>query len=106
MVPETYTDGIGWIGLSEGMIRIDFVTFMPTADAESPQPTSESRHRLIMTLQTFLQSVVTQQHVIAKLQSAGHLKILSDRTLAEPSVDTTAADHTTVRPRSPNFHRE
>jgi len=31
MIPETFTDGIGWIGLSEGMVRIEFVTLSPNA---------------------------------------------------------------------------
>jgi len=33
---ETFTDGIGWIGLGEGMIRIELVTLPPAAEKHYP----------------------------------------------------------------------
>jgi hypothetical protein len=105
MIPETYVDGIGWVGLAEGMIRIEFVSVVPNAQASEGQPKSEVRQRLIMTLPTFLRSVMAQQHVVAKLQSGGVLKTVADQTATETPAET-PANPTERQPRSPNFHSE
>jgi hypothetical protein len=104
MVPETYTDGIGWIGLSEGMIRIEFVSHAPPREADAQQPITEVRQRIIMTPQTFLRSVVAQQRVVAKLQEAGLVKRLPERNAPESSSNNdTGAGAIPGPPRSPNF---
>ncbi len=107
MVPETFSDGIGWIGLSEGMIRIDFVTRPPAAENDGRRPEPEIRHRIIMTPQAFLRSCVAQQRLIAKLQEAGMVRPLPERNdPIEPSDGAAAADAVVRMPRSPNFHGE
>ena len=104
MIPETYIDGIGWIGLSGGMIRIDFVTFAPAGEGDNRQPTPEIRHRLIMTPAIFLRNLSAQQGLVAKLQEAGLGKRLPERNPAEPSPKNGAAADAIPRPpQSPNF---
>ena len=107
MIPETFTDGIGWIGLSEGMVRIEFVTRTPARKADDQQPTSEVRHRIIMTPQAFLRNCVAQQRFIEKLQDAGLVRNPPEGHAAEQekSVDIDAAGGANwTPPRSPNFH--
>jgi hypothetical protein len=106
MVPETFTDGIGWIGLSEGMIRIEFMTIPPAAEADGRKPEPEVRHRIIMTPQAFLRSVIAQQRLIAKLQNASvaKLPLAVERSGADRSADNgTVGDAIVGSPRSPNF---
>jgi hypothetical protein len=104
MVPETFTDGIGWIGLSEGMIRIDFVTLPPVAENGGRRPEPETRHRIIMTPQAFLRSVAAQQRLIEKLQQAGMVRSLPEQNDPIESSDGAGAGDAVVRmPRSPNF---
>lgn len=107
MTPETYIDGIGWIGLSGGMIRIDFVTFAPAGEADRRDPLPEIRHRLIMTPQTFLQSCAAQQRLIAKLREAGIMR--SPPEANDPTISPDGApmaDRAMGPPRSPNFQSD
>ena len=105
MVPETFIDGIGWIGLSEGMIRIDFVTLPPNAENDGRRLEPEVRHRIIMTPQAFLRSCAAQQRLIEKLQEAGMLRSLPEHNDSMESSDGVgAAGAVAGMPRSPNFH--
>jgi hypothetical protein len=105
MVPETFIDGIGWIGLSEGMIRINFVTLPPATENDGRRPEPEIRHRIIMTPQAFLRSCVAQQRLIEKLQEAGMVRSPPERNdPIEPSDCAATADPVVRMPRSPNFH--
>jgi hypothetical protein len=105
MVPETFIDGIGWIGLSQGMIRIDFVTLPPNAENDGRRPEPETRHRIIMTPQAFLRSCAAQQRLIEKLQEAGMLRALPEHDDPMESSDgVSAAGAVAGMPRSPNFH--
>src|SRR5438445_6658055 len=105
MVPETFIDGIGWIGLSQGMIRIDFVTLPPNTENDGRRPEPEIRHRIIMTPQAFLRICVAQQRLIEKLQEAGMVRSLPERNdPIESSNGAAVADGVVGPPRSPNFH--
>ncbi len=105
MVPETFIDGIGWIGLSQGMIRIDFVTLPPNPENDGRRPEPETRHRIIMTPQAFLRSCAAQQRLIEKLQEAGMLRALPEHDDPMGSSDGVAAAGAVAgMPRSPNFH--
>jgi hypothetical protein len=107
MIPETFTDGIGWIGLSEGMVRIEFVTLSPNAQNADRPPEPEIRHRIIMTPQAFLRSCVVQQRFIEKLQDAGLVRGPPERIEPEKSSDNRAAVDAFLRPpRSPNFQSD
>src|SRR6266851_2693709 len=97
MIPETFIDGIGWIGLSEGMIRIDFVTRPPAVESDGRRPEPEVRHRIIMTPQAFLRSCVAQQRLIAKLQEAGMVRSLPEQNDPIEASDGAAAADPVVR---------
>ncbi len=89
------------------MILIDLVTLPPIAENDGRRPKPEIRHRIIMTPEAFLRSVAAQQRLIMKLQDAGVVKRLPERSAAESSSDPAAAADAVVRmPRSPNFHGE
>jgi hypothetical protein len=105
MVPETFTDGIGWIGISEGMIRIEFVSRAPSHDGDGQQPISEVRHRIIMTPEAFLRSLAAQHGFVAKLREAGAVRPSPERTPEEsPGEAVGSRDAVAQMPRSPNFH--
>src|SRR5438105_35892 len=106
MVPETYTDGIGWIGLSEGMIRIDYVTLPPNVENNGHGPEPEVRHRLIMTPQAFLRSCAAQQRLIEKLQEAGMVRSPPEQNGPIEPLGGTAVPDSAGPPRSPNFHTD
>ena len=107
MVPETFADGIGSIGLSNGMIRIDFVTLPPGGGNEGDDRGAEVRYRVVMTPQAFLRTVAVQQRLIAKLEDAGLVRQIPERDDPDESSDgAVAADAVAGTPRSPNFHSD
>lgn len=105
MVPEVFVDGIGRIGLLEGMIRIEYVTRSETGSEEGGAPRAETRQRLIMTPASFLQSLAMQQTILRKLEEAGLVRP-GPRAVepAEPPARPAAVSATAIAPpRSPNF---
>lgn len=72
MIPkkEIYADAIGQIHFSGGMVRFDFVTLQPGADA----PVPEVNERIIMPPQGFLAAFNSMQELINKLLAEGVLK--------------------------------
>ena len=98
MVPETFADGIGRIGFSEGMVRIELVS---VADQDKDgKPVREACRRIVMTPQGFMQAVQAQLNLIRKLEEAGVI-----RRAAAQGGDAAAASPPAngVAPRSPNF---
>lgn len=99
MAAETFADGIGRIGFTEGMVRIELVSI---ADQDQDgRPVREVRHRIVMTPQGFMQSVQAQLNLIRKLEEAGVLR-RSPAPGAEPAAPA-AAGANGQSPRSPNF---
>ena len=97
MVPETYADGVGRIGLSEGMVRIELVS-VADQDKEG-RPVRETCRRIVMTPQGFMQSVQAQLNLVRKLEEAGVIRRApagNEQAAAVPPANGTA-------PRSPNF---
>ena len=95
MIPETFADAIGRIGLTEGMVRIELVS---TADQDAEgRPVREVRHRIVMTPQGFLQAVQAQLSLVRKLEEAGIL-----RRAPQPGGEP-AAPPANANPRSPNI---
>lgn len=98
MVPETFADGVGRIGFSEGMVRIELVS---VADQDKDgRAVREPCHRLVMTPQGFMQAVQAQINLIRKLEEAGVIRRApanaQEQAQAAPPANGTA-------PRSPNF---
>ena len=96
MVPETYADGIGRIGFSEGMVRIELVS-VGDQDKDG-RPVREACHRIIMTPQGFMQSVQAQLNLIRKLEEAGVI-----RRAPAGEQPAAASPPNGTAPRSPNF---
>lgn len=67
---EIYADGIGQIHFAGGMVRYDFVNLEPGQD----EPAFESRARIIMPPQGFLNMFNSMQELINKLLEAGVLQ--------------------------------
>ena len=64
---EVFVDGIGQIHFVGGMVRYDFFSLQPGADA----PVPEEVIRLIMSPQGFLAAFGSMQQLIDKLVEAG-----------------------------------
>src|SRR5690348_7608922 len=98
MVPETFADGVGRIGFSEGMVRIELVS---VADQDKDgRAVREACHRLIMTPQGFMQAVQAQLNLIRKLEEAGVIRRAPANAQEQAA---TAPPPNGAAPRSPNF---
>jgi hypothetical protein len=63
MEQQFFSDGIGQITIMGGAIRLDFITFSSTEKDPKGQPAAVFSHRVVMSLEGFMQSA-------AKLQEA------------------------------------
>ena len=72
MISETFADGIGRIGFSEGMVRIELVSV--AIQEKEGKAVREACHRLVMTPQGFMQAVQAQLNLIRKLEEAGVIR--------------------------------
>ena len=97
MVPETFADGIGRIGFSEGMVRVELVS-VADQDKEG-RPIREACHRIVMTPQGFMQSIQAQLNLLRKLEEAGVIR----RAPAGGEPATASSPVNGAAPRSPNF---
>lgn len=70
---EIYSDGIGQIHFTGGMVRIDFMTLQPTNEEGKP-PVAESKARVIMPPQAFIAAYNSMQQLLDKLVDAGLIK--------------------------------
>jgi hypothetical protein len=95
MTPETFADGIGRIGLTEGMVRIELVSIAD--QASDGHAAREVRHRIVMTPQGFLQAVQAQLSLVRKLEEAGILRRAPQPSSEAPPPQSNGS------PRSPNF---
>ena len=103
MIPEIFADGIGRIGFADGMVRIELISRSAGALEGGEEVHGEVRHRVVMTAQAFVQSLIVQQKALAKLEEAGVIRRTSPS--GEPPlkvVDRVPAGP----PRSPNFSSE
>jgi hypothetical protein len=63
MEQQIFADGISQVTIIGGVVRLDFVTFSATEKDANGQPTAVFSHRVVMSLESFMQSA-------AKLQEA------------------------------------
>ena len=99
MISETFADGVGRIGFSEGMVRIELVS---VADQDKDgRPIREACHRIIMTPQGFMQSIQAQLNLVRKLEEAGVIRRAP--ASGEPAAAAPALAANGAAPRSPNF---
>ena len=67
---QVFSDGIGQVSIIGGTARLDFVIFSPTEKDAKGQPVAVFSHRVVMSLDGFMQSAVKFQEAtqaVAKL---------------------------------------
>jgi hypothetical protein len=80
---EVFADGIGWIGVHGGVVRIDFFSFATpdaatahgTATGRTPEKEPERvvRQRVVMPLDGFIRSLGAMTDLVRKLEEGGML---------------------------------
>ncbi len=100
MSNEVFTDGIGEITVTGPTVRMDLVSLSPTERDGSGNPKPVFRQRLIMPIESFMNSFDLLERVAKELIASGAVKRRSPN-----GEDVTAAPVSTpLRPRpSPNF---
>jgi hypothetical protein len=80
---EVFADGIGWIGVHGGVVRIDFFSFaapdaatahgMATGRTPEKEPERVVRQRVVMPLEGFIRSLGAMTDLVRKLEEGGML---------------------------------
>jgi hypothetical protein len=70
---EIFADGISAIHVTGHLVRIDLVTVQPQQKSDSDQPVLDISKRIIMPLESFVQSFVVQENILKQLIDAGVL---------------------------------
>ena len=74
MNQEFFADGISAIHVTGNLVRIDLMTVQPQLKSDNGQPVIEVNKRIVMPLEGFLQSLVTQENIVKQLIEAGVLQ--------------------------------
>jgi hypothetical protein len=99
MSDETFVEGVLGVGFGKGAIRIDFYGIAEGVD-EKGHPARERKHRLIMTMESFVESFNTLQNVMQKLKEGGMVQDKPAAPGAEGAKEEAPAAPSGV---SPNF---
>ena len=95
---EFFSDGIGSVHVTGNLVRIDFVTLQPhlqgAAESEG-KPVFAVKHRCVMPLESFIQSLSVQEDIVQKLMAAG---VVQKLPATDPAVEKPAAS-TPTQPR-------
>ncbi|MDP2847391.1 MAG: hypothetical protein Q8O35_04280 [Humidesulfovibrio sp.] len=73
MESERFIDGVTQIGFGAGMVRIDLGTLSTDKKDESGEPALETRERLVMRPEAFLQMLIAFDHMAKRLADANIL---------------------------------
>ena len=73
MFQDFFTDGIGEITLSGGMVRMDLVTLVGS-NKDGAKPTLEVKQRIVMPPDGFLRSFSAMENLVKQLIDAGLVK--------------------------------
>jgi hypothetical protein len=102
MNQQIFSDGIGQVTIIGGAVRLDFVTFSPTEKDAKGQPVAVFSHRVVMSLDGFMQSAVKLQEAaqaVSKLvQRAREGQSADPAVVAAPVVAAEAAPAPQKRP--------
>jgi hypothetical protein len=74
-VPEHFVDGVAHIGLSGGVVRIDFAHLASPSSADAGAQRLERNVRLVASLEGFLATYQTMQRMVERLASQGKLAL-------------------------------
>jgi hypothetical protein len=69
--PELYSDGVGQITVTGGVVRVDLVSLSPTERDANNNPKATFRQRLIFSLEGFVNSAEAMQKILQGLFDAG-----------------------------------
>lgn len=72
-VPEQFVDGVANIGLSNGVVRIDFAHLSATARDANGQPSLERNLRVVTSVEGFVATYQTMQRMVERLAKQGKL---------------------------------
>lgn len=98
---ELFADGIGEISLSNGMVRIDLITYLTSQKTKDQPPEVAVRQRVVMPPDGFLRSFGAMENLVKQLIDAGLVKPRNQENSENPvSVGT---ETSTDQPKSPNF---
>ena len=96
---EFFSDGIGSVHVTGNLVRIDFVTLQPhlqgAAESEG-KPVFAVKHRCVMPLESFIQSLSVQEDIVQKLMAKG---VVQKLPAVEPAIETPAATSPTPQQR-------
>jgi hypothetical protein len=67
---ERFVDGVAQIGFGAGMVRIDLGTLSSDKVDAKGEPVIETRERLVMRPEAFLQMLITFDHMAKRLADA------------------------------------
>ena len=74
MQPELYSDGVGEITITGSIVRIDLISLSATERDADNNPKSVVRQRIILTVESFANSVDLMQKALQSLVDAGVVK--------------------------------
>ena len=95
MDQQISSDGIGQVTIIGGAVRLDFVTFSPTEKDAKGQPVAVFSHRVVMSLDGFMQSAVKLQEAaqaVSKLVQRAREGQAADPAVAAAPVVSVAAE--------------
>lgn len=95
MSTDIFSDGAANIGLTQGMIRMEFASYSFTERDADGNPSIEATHRLVMTPQGFMKTFGNMEAMVDKLVEAGVVAAKSKeerRTGPARNTDATIAD--------------
>lgn len=70
---EKFIDGVTQIGFGAGMVRIDLGTLSTDKKDEAGEPLLETRQRLVMRPEAFMQMLIAFDHMAKRLADANLL---------------------------------
>ena len=87
---EFFSDGIGSVHVTGNLVRIDFVTLQPhlqgAAESEG-KPVFAVKHRCVMPLESFIQSLSVQEDIVQKLMAAASVRPPAGIRTAAPRME-------------------
>lgn len=98
---ELFADGIGEISLSNGMVRMDLISYINTQKTKDKAPEVEVRQRVVMPPDGFLRSFGAMESLVKQLVDAGLVKPRNQENAGNPVSGTTEGG--SEQPKSPNF---
>jgi len=94
MTDELFADGLGEIGITGAVVRMDLFSLSPTEKDDKNQPKPVFRQRIVMPVEGFVRTFALMAQVMQQLEKQGVIK--------RPAVDAAPAQGAGP-PKSKNF---